>query len=143
MVDAQGGGAVAPPFMQAHQEAIRLFAEGISLAELSGVLHGCFVIAGLGQQIGQLVQQLYITLIEPFPLGQQPVIITARQQFAAIAIGRLPEQLADPGAIRRFISLRDKVFVCQHIEPKFSGALPAQGGIGANQLMFDGRAVTA
>src|SRR5262249_37531742 len=64
-------------------------------------LQGVVVLAGLLQESEQLPQRLEVAVGEPFPLLQDPAIVVAGKQFAAIGLDRLGQILRTLSAAGR------------------------------------------
>lgn len=84
VVGVQRGRAVVDQRVQTHQQGVGRLVQGVVAQQDAGVGDGAAVLAALLVQRGQLLQCPTVSLGQPLPLGQQPVVVAARQQVAAV-----------------------------------------------------------
>src|SRR5438067_13082247 len=80
---ALGGGWLAEGGEEAHDLAVRLFAQGIGADGAEGVLQRLAVVARLRDERDQLVKRLEEDLLPPLLFRTDPILVIARDQGPA------------------------------------------------------------
>ena len=88
VIDAQRGRAVAVDRVEAHEVAVGGFMQGVVAQQALGVVDGAAVVAALLEQQDQLLQRVEEAFRQPGAFEQQPVVVAARQQVAAVGRDR-------------------------------------------------------
>ncbi len=83
MVDAQRPGPVAAQGPKAHQPPVARLVQWVVSQQALGVAQRLIVLAFLFQQLDQLLHGPDVGLVQPLPLGQDPIVVTTGQQLAA------------------------------------------------------------
>jgi hypothetical protein len=113
--------------VQAHQHPPGRLPERVVAQEPLGVLDRQGGLAPRRQRLEQPLQDLEVTLAEPFPLFQQPVVVHPVEQVAGVQLGRLPEGGQLLGGLGGPLGPGGRLLEGGHVHPGRGIVAPAQG----------------
>jgi hypothetical protein len=126
VVGPQRPRAVAAGVVQPHQHPVGRLVQGVVPQQPLGVGDRLGLVAALLEQRGEALQGVEVAAVEPLALGEQPLVVAALQQLAAVEVGGLPPG-GQLGVAARRLRPGDRLLEGVDVQPGGGVGPPPQG----------------